>query len=266
MTKRNIGLQRELRRVDQLDGMGEEPAIKTRRPEEKKPGNGLRLSAAQLAHELNSLLDGSLRSLALACQALDRAERADAQPLGQALDKLRAAQDGLQSMAEVLERAMTGRTTPSGLLGQARTFSQIVERAVGQIRESAEAHDVRLVVHLAPETAALNAGPLEPVVLNGLRNAVESCISSEGAQRRVELSVGPSPGAELAILISDTGAGLPDDFCIGRSGKAGGHGLGLEIVHQIVADLGGRVSLTNVPFGTGAVLEVRIPRRSLTSS
>ena len=125
---------------------------------------------------------------------------------------------------------------------------------------------MELVLRIAPEAADLPAGPLEPVILNGLRNAIESCISDGEGERRVELTVSAESGNDLVLVIADTGGGVPDDFRVGRTGKPNGHGLGLQVVQQIVAELGGHVSLINAPSASGAVLQVHVPLGSLASS
>ena len=247
--------------------MGETPEITARGSDSAKPPGNPELSVAQLAHELNSLLDGSLRSLALARRALSRpGESGDPEALEPALARLRAAQDALKSMADVLNQAMTGGTSPGDLLGQVRSVSEVVQRAVDRTEDWASGHDVQLVVRIAPEAADLPAGPLEAVILNGLRNAVESCISDGESQRRVELTVSAESGNDLALVIADTGGGVPDDFRVGRTGKPEGHGLGLQVVQQIVAELGGHATLVNAPSGSGAVLQVHVPLGSLESS
>ena len=246
--------------------MGETPEITARGEDSVKPHQPPELSVAQLAHELNSLLDGSLRSLALAQRALSCPGEGESQALGPALARLQAAQEALKSMADVLDRAMVGRTSPGDLLGQIRSLSQVVQRAVDRTEDWASGHDVELILSIDPEAANLPAGPLEPVILNGLRNAVESCISGGDAERRVELSVKAESGNDLALVIADTGGGVPDDFRVGRTGKPDGHGLGLQVVQQIVAELGGHVSLINAPSGSGAVLQIHVPIGSLASS
>jgi len=232
-----------------------------------KSGADNTLSVRKLAHELNSLLDGSMRCVRLAEKALDTAAEApgEGQSIEDALTRLRTAHLAMNDMAAVLDRAMSGgQVSRAELLGSSRTLGEEVSQVLATVAPLAERGRVVLEVEVSPEAAGLPAGPLGPVLANGLRNAIEACSVDGLTMRRVDASIILSrAGSELLILISDSGGGVRGEPVAGFTTKAGGHGLGLGVCRDVVTELGGRMELANIPFGRGAVLEVSIPLRSL---
>jgi signal transduction histidine kinase len=233
--------------------------------------NGLsesELSLGQLAHELNSLLDGSLRSLRLAEGGLDRAPEsppaAGGSPgLDEVRGRLATARRGLEEIAAILGRAMSAEPA-AAVLATPRSLGEEIDGILAAVTPLASRSRVALIVEAEPEARRLPAGPLGSVVGNGLRNAIDACVAGTALDRRAELSLYVDHGrAELVILIADNGPGVPGPPESGRSDKPLGHGHGLVVCSKIVAGLAGRIGLTNVPFGEGAVLQARIPLRSL---
>jgi len=99
---------------------------------------------------------------------------------------------------------------------------------------------------------------------NLVRNAVESVESRAGG--RIDVRIAAAAGG-TEVVISDNGAGFPDgladrifepDFTL----KAGGTGLGLAVVRQVVSAHQGHVSARSLPDG-GAEFVVRLPNRTL---
>ena len=139
---------------------------------------------------------------------------------------------------------------------------------------------VDLRVDLDPAAAALPAGPVYPVVANALRNSIEA-IDRDAQARDDDPPAGRSPAAgegppvirvaarvhdsQVELTVTDTGPGLDPSltdkdgrFLFGTTTKAGGHGLGLSLCHEIALGLGGGIELTNaLPRGT--VLTLRYP-------
>jgi signal transduction histidine kinase len=104
---------------------------------------------------------------------------------------------------------------------------------------------------------------LEQVVTNLLSNALKF-----GRGGPVLLALSELPGDRVRLVIEDHGIGIPPDrlpHIFGRFERAvssrsyGGLGLGLYIVHQIVAALHGTVWVESAP-GHGATFTVELPR------
>jgi two-component system CitB family sensor kinase len=104
------------------------------------------------------------------------------------------------------------------------------------------------------------------VVGNLLDNAVDSAAGKGSGW--VELSLREDAAGGLRLRVRDSGPGLPaghheDIFRAGWSTKpatgAGGRGIGLALVAQLVRRLGGTVVAADAEDGPGAVFEVRLP-------
>jgi C4-dicarboxylate-specific signal transduction histidine kinase len=216
------------------------------------------VSVSQLAHELNSLLDGSIRCVAQALRSLEAAGGPAVLTPDVVAVKLRHAREAMRQMAELLDRARAGDAAVATLFDQRIPLAQGVPRLIAVHRELADAGGVRVKVTIAAAVRPLPIGPLGPVIANGLRNAIEACAAPGVSPRRVEVAVTSESGRELVIAIRDTGDGVPSDLRRGETTKPQGRGLGLALSQQIVGDLGGTLHLSNAPQG-GAIFEARIP-------
>ena len=119
-------------------------------------------------------------------------------------------------------------------------------------------------------------GAVEPLVVHGdpptlrraLVNLVENAIKYTKAGGTVELSL-ERDGRDAVVAVSDTGVGMnPADadrifepfvrLDSARAGESGGAGLGLSIVHSIVAAHDGRLTVRTAP-GVGSTFAIRLP-------
>ncbi len=227
------------------------------------PAEGAAMSVGQLAHELNSLLDGSLRTLGLALRQLEPAQ-SDQQSADAVVARLQTARDAMWQMAELLERAMRGGGATSRVLYRTRLLGEEVPRILALVQPLAEVHDVTVRAEIGPEARALPIGPLGAVLLNGLRNAVQACVRGGKEPMSVELSA-TVEHRRLVIRISNTGPDRAGGETPGQEPWPDGHGLGLELCRQVVSELGGRLELVGAGVGGGAVLRVEVSLRSLSS-
>jgi signal transduction histidine kinase len=173
----------------------------------------------------------------------------------------------MNEMAELLRRAMSRPSQGVNVFRQDCTLAEAVHHAVDTVRPLADAAHVLLSVDVAPDASAMPAGPLGTVVMNGLRNAIEACAEPGVQLRRVELCAAVThTGRELSIVIADTGGGLASTADESGKTKSGGHGIGLGVCRDLVAELGGRCSLSNLPYGEGAAFHVVVPLRSLQAA
>ena len=146
-------------------------------------------------------------------------------------------------------------------------IADVVVRAVEVAGPLLRERDQRLVVNAPRNGLAVDADPerLAQVVSNLLTNAAKytprgGCVSVS-AERR---------GAEVVLSVSDTGIGIPADmlphvfelFVQGRQASdraAGGLGLGLAIVRNLVERHGGRVEAQSDGPGLGSQFTVVLP-------
>jgi len=115
------------------------------------------------------------------------------------------------------------------------------------------------IVRPVPERqASFDAGQLEQVMINLLKNAAESGSSAE------EIAVTVREEREgFTVEVADRGSGLADNVLRDAllpfySTKPTGTGLGLTLCREIVEAHGGRLSITNRPGG-GALVSVWLP-------
>lgn len=222
------------------------------------------LSLEHLAHELNSLLDGSLRSLALARDALESETSVSIAA------RLETAHQALRAMSDLLERAMQKPESGLDILGSHRLLGDEIKAALEALKPFAQENDIIFTLNFSENSPDPVSGLLAPVIANGLRNAVEAIAIRPQQGGRVDISVNLEQD-NLHIRISDNGVGL-------NSGKHSGdttptppsppasHGIGLELCRNIITSLGGKLSLTNKPDTEGAQLIIEVPLRSLDNA
>jgi signal transduction histidine kinase len=215
-----------------------------------------------LAHELNSLLDGSLRTLRRTRRAMSLGEPT---PESVAADReLDSIEQAMTRMATALARVLDQpgdaplATLPIAF-ADGRPLADTARQVVRNLSRVAEEAQVALRLECDRSIEGVATGPLEPLLRNTIRNAIEACGRSPlpGVQGDVSISL-RRRGDRLVIDVLDNGPGLPED------GLAHGHGIGLTVAREVVASLRGMIDLSNVPFGRGAVVRVDLPIAQLT--
>lgn len=137
----------------------------------------------------------------------------------------------------------------------------VVALLLGKLDEAAE-HGVALDLDVDEPTPALPLAPAEAVTVVG--NLVDNAMDAATAgpdPRWVRVSL-TRRGPDVAIEVSDSGPGfdpaLGDPFAFGASTKPaaapGGRGVGLALVHDIVAAHGGTLHVTDAPTTVHVVL------------
>lgn len=143
-------------------------------------------------------------------------------------------------------------------------LAHVAGEAVALLGPLAEQRGIPVEADLVPARCAGDVDQLGRVVANLLGNAID--YSPAGA--RVRVTTRSEPGA-VVLSVADEGPGIGEEDLPhvferfyradkARSQGAGHAGLGLAIVHAIVAAHGGRVDATSAP-GAGARFTVRLP-------
>lgn len=129
--------------------------------------------------------------------------------------------------------------------------------------------ELHLETHLEPGTQGLEPGDLVTVLGNLIDNALDAAASSAPEREPwVEVYLGLAD-SDLVLQVSDSGPGVEeaaDVFARGYSTKeadAFGRGIGLALVQQVVARLGGSIEVTR---HIGAVFTVQLPLPAVVSS
>jgi signal transduction histidine kinase len=141
-----------------------------------------------------------------------------------------------------------------------------VERAARAFRPEAEGRELRIESDLPSSLPSVDADArrLAQILRNLLGNAVTHTPS--GGSIRIEAR---PAGDEVEIRVADTGPGIPAEHLPflferfyrtdpSRSRATGGAGLGLAIVHQLVAAHGGRVWVES-EIGRGSTFGFSLP-------
>jgi signal transduction histidine kinase len=235
--QRALGSER-LRRLDQVQ------ALKT--------------LCAGLAHEVRNPVNSAKLQLALATRRLRRGgDPTLLEPVelaGHEIDRLTTLLDEFLAFAQ-----------PAALNPQSEDVVALVRGIVEQDRERAEQRGAQLTFVAGPEpvVAEIDAAKIRQVVESLVHNAVEAVNAGGNAS----VAVIPTDD-HVHIRVTDNGPGIPTDV-LPRiyepffSTKEGGTGMGLSIVHSLVALHHGTTDVTSSPAGT--TFDVAVPRRRPSS-
>lgn len=220
--------------------------------------------AAGIAHELNQPLAAIANYANAALRLTATADLSTVDPDGDvrgALDQI--SQQALRA-GEIIRRLRAlvqnreTRREPS-------TINALVGEVVGFIRGDARLNEVEVALELAPDlpTIMLDRIQIQQILLNLLRNAIESTVDSRTAGRQVRIATRLDRDGDLVVEVSDNGAGVPpelvtrifDPFC---TTKETGTGLGLAISRTIAEAHQGRLTCSAVPDG-GARFTLQLP-------
>jgi two-component system sensor kinase FixL len=216
--------------------------------------------AAGVAHELNQPLT-AIANYAHACERLLTRPGADANEVREALHQIavqttRAAE--IIRRLRALARSHQGERAPVGV-------NALVEELHELMRTDASLHGVELRLDLAPglPEIAVDAGQIQQVILNFLRNSLEALTAQPPRDPRVAISTSLANGSNVQLMVCDNGPGLSPDaakrlFDPFFSTKENGTGLGLAISSSIARAHGGAVGYrANTP--SGACFYIAVP-------
>jgi hypothetical protein len=224
--------------------------------------------AAGVAHHFNNLL-----TVILGYTSLLQAEAKDDDPQRESLFLIeQSAKRAAELTAQLLTFSRQITAQPVAL-----NLNEVVSRVMSFLRRSIDA-SITIRLEAAPELWNIEADPtqVEQVLMNLCINArdampnggeltvtIENIVLEEADPR---LSFGDArPGEYVALKISDTGVGMPEDqaarifdpfFTTKEVGK--GTGLGLAIVYGIVRSCGGIIDLKS-KLNLGTSVSVYFP-------
>lgn len=209
-----------------------------------------RLSSS-LAHEINNPLGGLLNAADTIYEYADRPQvvRQSAQLLTRGLNHLR----------DVSRAALDqNRVDRSGAVLRMHDFEDLRLLVGPEVNRQAQRLDWSVTAG-EEALAGLAAGPVRQIALNLLINATEA--AGKGGAVRLDVSVADRT---LHIAIADDGPGLSPDArsrLLSSDPLPPGGGVGLRLVHDLVAELGGAVTVER--DGGWTVIDVRLPLASV---
>jgi signal transduction histidine kinase len=210
---------------------------------------------AGIAHEVRNPLNAAKLQLELLERRLRK--RVDDERL---VEPCELAQREIERLTQLLNDFLAFARPPE-LMPEDRDVAQVVSGVVELERITAEQRGADLTYNTTQPRliAHVDGGKIHQLVLNLVRNAIEAV--GEGGHVGVSLD---ADEAAVRIAVSDDGPGIPEDIRSRIyepffSTKAGGTGLGMSIVHSLVALHGGSIDVQSSPSGTR--FDVQIPRR-----
>jgi PAS domain S-box-containing protein len=218
--------------------------------------------AGGVAHDFNNLLAGIMAHTELALMEVPEGSRLH--------ESLKTIEEASQRARDLVRQILTfghkDQPRPEPL-----ELARVVADAVALARPSMPA-TVELVARLAPSGVVLaDRTQVHRIVLNLCTNARDAV----GTKGQIVVEVAPvTPGPELGELkgrpcarlqVRDDGAGMDEatrarifEPYMTTRATAGGHGLGLAVVHGIVSAAGGAIRVQSAP-GRGSVFDVYLP-------
>jgi signal transduction histidine kinase len=167
----------------------------------------------------------------------------------------------VNQMTELIDSLLEFSRSRESLRPTYGDLEDVIERSIQTVRAQPEFHGIRITSHADGQTDGwFDARKLERVFQNLLFNACEA-VSPVSGKVHVELH---STSSTIEIRVSDNGRGIPElvrdklfePFV--SHGKENGTGLGLTIVHKIVQDHGGEVTVEN-STSQGTVFLIVLP-------
>lgn len=209
--------------------------------------------ASALAHEINQPLSAIANFLKGSRMLLERGEVPHAR-VAEAVE--RAATEALRA-GEIIRRlrdfVARGETERS-----IESLPKLVEEASALALVGAKEHGIRVQYSFSQEVDRVLADKvqIQQVVLNLVRNAVDSMVEAASPVRHLTIAIQPVEADMARVTVTDTGPGI-DPAVAGKlfqpfiTTKRTGMGVGLSISRTIVEVHGGRIWAGEAPGGGG---------------
>lgn len=173
---------------------------------------------------------------------------------------------------ELLEQISEETSRARHIVGSVLNYSRSKERMTFQLKDAVE-ETVRLVKAEVPANISLQVDipdgltvyadrqKIQQVVINLVKNAIDA-IEGDGRIRVLGLKLDEK---NVEIVVIDNGSGMEQEklkkiFDPFYTSKKEGYGLGLFIVHNIVTENGGTISVDSYP-GKGTTFNIVLPMK-----
>jgi signal transduction histidine kinase len=214
---------------------------------------------AGLSHEIRNPLNAAALQLTVLERRLQKLPKETQPPL---LEPLHLVRDEIRRLDHILEDFLQF-ARPREFQPRPVEVATVLTKVLDLLEGEAERRKVQLARDLEPvPPVAGDEERLRQVVMNLALNAIDAV--GRGGEVRVSCRLEEPDSRDVSIYVDDSGSGVPEHvrdriFEPFFTTKAQGSGLGLSIVHAIVAQHGGTISVDDAPGG-GARFALRLPR------
>lgn len=215
--------------------------------------------AAALAHEINQPLTAISNYTRLANEAA-QAPSCNAAIVAEATAKAVQQVDRATEVVRRLREFIRVGRTEANIV----SLPRVIEQVQNLTRTDFEQHGIAMDVQVPRELPPVNGDSLqlEQVILNLLRNSIESIVEAGRYDGRVSITSQSAPDGFITTYIRDNGPGFDEaltDQIIApfTTTKPDGLGLGLSLCRSIIEAHGGKLSVAGDT--TGAVVCFTLP-------
>lgn len=218
--------------------------------------------AAGIAHEINNPLAIMMENSGWIQDLLQSEDSQSEENRKEINDSLRTIVTQGHRCREITHKLLSfARKTDNSI--HTVNVNTLLEDIAGFARQKAKYRGVEVVVSLDPEAGDVEGSPteLQQIILNLVNNAIDAIVKDGG---QVKLRSARS-GKFIVMDVEDNGQGIPQEllarifepfFTTKPAGK--GTGLGLAICQDILAKMGGSISVES-QTGRGSTFHVRLP-------
>jgi signal transduction histidine kinase len=143
-------------------------------------------------------------------------------------------------------------------------LESVIDKVLNRFIPLAYKQNVEIVRSFNNDLPLIDMDPSQLII--ALSNIIENALESMHDNGRIELTVNKDNDHRILIIVKDTGSGIAaeeidsiyDPFV---TSKTRGVGLGLTMVHQIVANHHGEIKITSKPSG-GTTVTIFLPIRN----
>jgi signal transduction histidine kinase len=212
--------------------------------------------SGQIAHEVKNPLSS--------IKTITHVMREEFTPDSSLYQDLSVIEDEIDKLAEVVNQMLQG-ARPTASEEPSANIRDIVENVANVLRAEALRNNIEISCRFDDALPAIQANPVlvREIVFNVMHNGIQSIASDGTLSVSVECAEpdGKPWGPSIVIVVHDTGPGIPEEsmskiFEPFYTTKESGTGLGLWIVSEKLADLGGHISIESTE---GTTVSITIP-------
>lgn len=222
--------------------------------------------SAQLARQVAHEVKNPLTPIQLSVQFLRQAFHDGAENIDEIVDStVRQVLEQVELLRSIAtEFSLLGR--PEDLDCASLSFPELVDDVIARYRvgEGSDGLPSLVVNHVAGDVPPVlaHAESLAKVVANLMENSLQAAGEARPLQLGIDWRV---DSASITLLWTDNGSGLASEvadrlFDLYFSTKSQGTGLGLPICRNLLSRMNGDIALSNRVDGSGALVEITLPR------